>query len=141
MHVHGFNEKTEKMEKRIINPWKWQDERHYAQAVELKAVQSTLYCAGQAAVHDDGTSSTDDMKTQLELAIKNLERVISEAGYETKNIVRLNVYTTSHDEFLPHFDLFGEWIAKNGIQQASSFIEVKTLYETLKVELEATVVK
>lgn len=55
------------MEKRIINPWKWQDERHYAQGVEVKAVQSTLYCAGQAAVHEDGTSSTDDMKTQLQL--------------------------------------------------------------------------
>jgi 2-iminobutanoate/2-iminopropanoate deaminase len=93
------------MEKKIINPWKWQDERHYIQAVEVKAVQSTLYCAGQAAVHEDGTSSAADMKTQLQLAIKNLEQVISEAGYETKNIVRLNVYTTSHDEFLPHFDL------------------------------------
>lgn len=129
------------MEKKIINPWRWQDERHYVQAVEVKAVQSTLYCAGQAAVHEDGTSSAADMKTQLQLAIRNLEQVISEAGYETKNIVRLNVYTTSHDEFLPHFDLFGEWIAKNEIKQASSFIEVKTLYETLKVELEATVVK
>ncbi len=129
------------MEKRVINPWKWQDGRHYVQAVEVKQVQSTLYCAGQAAVHADGTSSTADMKTQLLLAIQNLEQVISEAGYECKNIVRLNVYTTSHEEFLPCFDLFGEWIIKNGIKQAATFFEVKTLFETLKVELEATVVK
>ncbi|GGC62528.1 hypothetical protein GCM10011387_15180 [Pedobacter quisquiliarum] len=129
------------MEKRIINPWTWQDERHYVQAVEVKAIQSTLYCAGQAAVHEDGTSSAADMSTQLQLAIKNLEQVIHEAGYETKNIVRLTIYTTSHEEFMPCFNEFGDWIEKNDIQSAATFMEVKTLFETLKVELEATVVK
>ncbi|MBT1687064.1 RidA family protein [Dawidia soli] len=129
------------MEKRVINPWKWQDERHYVQAVEVKQVQSTLYCAGQAAVHADGTSSSADMQTQLQLAIQNLEQVIREAGYECKNIVRLNVYTTSHEEFFPCFEAFGKWIAKNEIRQAATFFEVKALFETLKVELEATVVK
>lgn len=129
------------MEKRVINPWKWQDERHYVQGVEVKQVQSTLYCAGQAAVHADGTSSAADMATQLQLAIQNLEQVIHEAGYECKNIVRLNVYTTSHEEFFPCFEAFGKWIAKNEIKQAATFFEVKTLFETLKVELEATVVK
>lgn len=142
MHLHRILTKGQsKMEKRIINPWKWQDERHYVQGVEVKAVQSTLYCAGQAAVDADGTSSSADMKTQLQLAIQNLERVISDAGYEVRNIVRLNVYTTSHEEFFPCFDLFGDWIARNGIKQASTFFEVKMLFETLKVELEATVVK
>lgn len=81
------------------------------------------------------------MKTQLQLAIQNLEQVISEAGYELKNIVRLNVYTTSHEEFFPCFGFFGEWIARNEIRQAATFVEVKTLFETLKIELEATVAK
>ena len=53
------------MEKRIINPWTWQDQRSYVQAVEVKNVQGTLYCAGQAAVHADGTSSTAPMKDQI----------------------------------------------------------------------------
>ncbi len=129
------------MEKQIINPWKWQDDRHYVQGVVVSNVTGTLYCAGQAAVHEDGTSSSADMKTQLSLAISNLEKVISEAGFETRNIVRLNVYTTNHEEFFTAFDQFGEWIAKNDIRQAATFFEVKSLYETLKVELEATVVK
>lgn len=129
------------MEKRVINPWTYQDSRHYSQAVEVTQVQGTLYCAGQAAVLPDGTSSSDDMKTQLLIAIGNLEKVISEAGYELSNIVRLNVYTTSHEEFFPCFDTFGEWIAANQIKQAATFMEVKELYETLKVELEATVVR
>lgn len=129
------------MEKRTINPWTWQDGRHYVQAVEVKQIEGTLYCAGQAAVHPDGTSSAADMKTQLLLAIQNLEKVIAEAGYDCRNIVRLNVYTTSHEEFFPCFDLFGDWIAKNEIRQAATFFEVKTLFETLKIELEATVVR
>jgi enamine deaminase RidA (YjgF/YER057c/UK114 family) len=129
------------MEKRIINPWKWQDGRHYAQGVEVTQVAGTLYCAGQAAVEADGTSSTGDMNTQLLLAIQNLEQVISEAGYECKNIVRLNVYTTAHEEFFDCFDTFGAWVKSQGIQQAATFFEVKSLYETLKVELEATVVR
>lgn len=129
------------MEKRVINPWKWQDERSYVQAVEVKNATSTLYCAGQAAVHADGQSSTADMKTQLLLAIQNLEQVITEAGYECKNIVRLNILTTSSAEFFTSFDILQDWIAKHGIKQASTFYEVKVLFETLKVELEATVVK
>lgn len=129
------------MEKRAINPWKWQDALSYVQAVEVKQVEGTLYCAGQAAVHADGRSSTDDMKTQLILAIQNLEKVIGEAGYECKNIVRLNVYSTSTEEFFDSFPIFQDWIAKHEIKQASTVFEVKKLYETLNVELEATVVK
>jgi 2-iminobutanoate/2-iminopropanoate deaminase len=129
------------MEKRIINPWKWQDARNYVQAVEVKQVAGTLYCAGQAAVHADGTSSNADMKTQLLLAIQNLEQVITEAGYECKNIVRLNILTTSSAEFFTCFDVLQNWIAQHGIKQATTLFEVPALFETLKVELEATVVK
>jgi enamine deaminase RidA (YjgF/YER057c/UK114 family) len=130
-----------KMEKRIINPWQWQDGRSYVQAVEVKGATSTLYCSGQAAVHADGKSSDADMKTQLRPAIGNLEEVIYEAGYEPSHIVRLNVYTTSTAELWPHFLILQEWIAKHGIKQALTFMEVKSLFETLTVELEATAVK
>ncbi len=129
------------MEKRIINPWQWQDARSYAQAVEVKGVTGTLYVSGQAAVLPDGQSSTADMKTQLIQAIQNLEQVIREAGYEPRHIVRLNIYTTSTHELWPHFPILQEWIAKHGIKQALTFMEVKSLFETLTVELEATVVK
>ena len=129
------------MEKRIINPWQWQDGRSYVQAVEVKQSQSVLYCSGQAAVHADGQSSTADMREQLLESIQNLEKVIKEAGYECKDIVRLNVYTTSTAELFTCFDVFQEWIAKHNIKQASTLLEVKSLFETLKVELEATVVR
>ena len=129
------------MEKRIINPWKWQDGRNYVQAVEVTNYSGTLYVSGQTAINDEGESSQADMKTQLKLAISNLEKVVEEASYDCKNIVRLNVYTTSTEEFMSHFNILQEWIKLHGIKQASTVLQVPSLYETLSVELEATVVK
>lgn len=129
------------MEKRTVNPWSWQNERSYSQAVEVKNVESTLYCSGQAAIDPDGTSSDKDMKSQLQQAIANLEEVISKAGYECKNIVRLNIYTTSTKDLWPHFPILQEWIAKHTIEQAVTMLEVNGLFETLTIELEATAVK
>ena len=130
------------MKKTVINPWTWQEQLSYVQAVEVTETKGTLYCAGQAAVHADGTSSNADMRTQLELAIQNLETVISEAGYECGNIVRLTIYTTSSDEFIKNcFDLFQNFVAKHGMKQAVTLLQVVALNETLNVELEATVVR
>lgn len=133
--------KNKQMEKRIINPWQWQNDRSYVQAVEIKQPQSTLYISGQTAIDANGKTSTADMKTQLKQAIQNLEQVISEAGYDCGNIVRLNIYTTSSAELFECFDIFQAWIAKYSIKQATTLLEVKSLFETLKIELEATVVK
>jgi len=129
------------MEKHIINPWNWQDARNYVQAVEVKNIQGTLYVSGQTAISDFGISSDKDMRSQLIHTIENLEKVIREANYELKNIVRLNIYTTSNSELFENFDIIQNWITKNEIKQSSTVLEVKRLFETLKVELEATVVK
>lgn len=130
------------MKKRIINPWAWQEERGYAQAVEVKEVEGTLYCAGQAAVLPDGTSSDADMKTQMFQALQNLEEVINQAGYACKNIVRLNIFTTSSEELLTTcFDRYINWTKKHEIKTAATVIEVNGLFETLRIEFEATVVK
>ncbi|MBC9934164.1 RidA family protein [Chitinophaga qingshengii] len=130
------------MEKRIINPWQWQDERNYAQAVEIKQPGGILYCSGQAAVHPDGRSSTDDMRTQFQLALQNLEQVINTAGYACNGIARLTIYSTSSAEFIATcFDLYKEWIARHEVKTALTVLEVNGLFETLKVELEATVVR
>lgn len=129
------------MEKQIINPWKWQDARNYVQAVEVSNANGTLYVSGQTAIDDDGISSNADMRSQLLLTIENLEKVILNANYELKNIVRLNIYTTDSAALFENFDVMQNWIQSNEIRQSSTVLEVKSLFETLKVELEATVVK
>ncbi|MEC4054562.1 RidA family protein [Myroides odoratimimus] len=124
-----------------MNPWQWQSQRNYAQAIEVKNAQSTLYCYGQVAIDTNGVSSNADMKTQLLLSIKNLEEVIKTANYSLEGIVRLNIYTTSTTELIQHFPILQEWLVKHKIKQATTILEVKGLFENLTVELEATVVK
>ena len=129
------------MEKQVINPWKWQDARSYVQAVEAKQVTGTLYVSGQTAINDNGVSSDADMRTQLILALQNVEKIVAQTDYDLKNIVRLNIYTTDSAALFANFDLFQDWIAKHDIKQASTVLEVTSLFETLQVEIEVTVVK
>ncbi len=114
--IFAQNKNEKQMEKRIINPWTWQNERSYVQAVEVTKAEGTLYVSGQTAIDDDGKSSTGNMKTQLIQAIQNLEKVIIQAGYECKNIVRLNVYTTSSEELFTCFDIFQNWVTQHNIK-------------------------
>jgi 2-iminobutanoate/2-iminopropanoate deaminase len=130
------------MEKRTVDPWKWGEFTNSVQAVDIKHAESTLYCSGQVAIDANGQPSAADMRSQLIQTIQNLEQLIGEAGYECRGIVRLNIFTTSTAEFFTTCsDVYQNWIVTQGIKQATSLIEVKGLYATLTVELEATVVK
>ncbi len=130
------------MEKRTIDPWKWGEQTNSAQAVEVKNVEGTLYCSGQVAIDENGVPSNADMRSQLMQTIQNLETLIEDSDYDCKNIVRLNVFTTStQDFFTTCMDVYVPFLQKYGIKQATTLIEVKGLFATLTVELEATVVK
>lgn len=130
------------MEKKTTDPWPWGKFTNSVQAVEIKQPLGTLYCSGQVAMDANGQPVAADMNTQLELTIQNLEQLIYEAGYEPGGIVRLNVYTTSTQEFFTRcLQTYQSWIAKHGIKQATTLLEVNALFGGLTVELEATVVK
>ena len=130
------------MEKRTVDPWKWGERTNSVQAVEIRQPAGTLYCSGLVAIDAEGQPSTADMRSQLLQTFQNLEHLISEAGYECQGIVRLNVYTTSVTEFFTTCsDVYQGWIARHGIRQATTLLEVKGLFANLTVELEATVVK
>jgi len=130
------------MEKQTFDPWAWGKNTNSVQAVEVKNVTGTLYCSGQVALDANGIPSQADMRSQLVQTIKNLEQLIDESGYECKNIVRLNVYTTSTTDFFTTcMDIYVPFLQKYGIQQATTLLEVNALFATLTVELEATVAK
>lgn len=130
------------MQKATFDPWAWGKNTNSVQAVEVKQPNGTLYCSGQVAIDANGVPSNADMRSQLIQTIANLEQLITESGYECKDIVRLNVYTTNTNEFFTTcMDVYVPFIIKHGIQQATTLLEVKGLFATLTIELEATVVK
>ncbi|GEP91863.1 Enamine deaminase RidA, house cleaning of reactive enamine intermediates, YjgF/YER057c/UK114 family [Chitinophaga terrae (ex Kim and Jung 2007)] len=130
------------MEKRTIDPWEWGKRTNSVQAVEVKQASATLYCSGLVAIDSNGQPSTGSMREQLIQTFANLEQLITEAGYQCSDIVRLNVFTTSTTEFFTTCaDRYQDWISRNGLRQAATLLEVKGLFAGLSVEMEATAVK
>lgn len=94
------------MERRITNPWTWQQPFGFVHAHEVKAAQSTLYCADQLSTDDNGHPvHGEDLRAQVSQAFDNLERVLQGAGYTLTNVTRLNYYTTDVDGLLANWDV------------------------------------
>jgi 2-iminobutanoate/2-iminopropanoate deaminase len=131
------------MQKRLINPWTWQDQFGFVQGIEVTGPQRYLVCAGQTSVDDDGTPvNMGDMSAQINKAFDNLETVLKQAGFGLSDVVRLNYYTTDVDGFLAAAGEAGQRLADSGCRTASTLLGVARLaFPELLVELEATAVK
>ena len=130
------------MDRRIINPWTWQDEYGYVQANEVRGVQRMLFCSGQAANDADGKPlHPEDMRAQITLSLDNLETLLGESGFGLQDVVRLNIYTTDVDAFFEHYDAFITRLASGGCRHTGSLIGVARLaFPEMMIELEATAV-
>ncbi|GAB3712281.1 RidA family protein [Spirosoma flavus] len=130
------------MTKSVINPWEWQNQLGYSQAVEVAQATHTLYCAGQAAMTAEGQPINADMGEQISLSFDNLEAVLQQAGYSLENVVRLNIYTTSIEQFFANYGQVIGRLSANNCAPSSTLTEVKALaFPELMVEIEATAVK
>jgi enamine deaminase RidA (YjgF/YER057c/UK114 family) len=130
------------MERKIINPWKWQDQLGFVQANEVTGVNRMLVCAGQAAMGSEGTPlHAGDMRAQINLALDNLETVLKEAGLDWTNVVRLNYYTTDVDLFFKEYAVAASRLMQSGCTPASTLLGVTRLaFPELMIEVEATAV-
>jgi Endoribonuclease L-PSP len=80
------------MERRIVNPWTWQDQLGYVQANDISGMERVLVCAGQTSVDADGQPLHDeDMGAQVGQALDNLEAVLGEAGFALADVVRFEL--------------------------------------------------
>ena len=65
-----------------------------------------------------------------------MEQGLCEAGYQCRDIGRLNVYTISAAGVFGYFYVLTDWVAEYGIRQAGTLPAVKTLADdSLKIEL------
>ena len=131
------------MEQRKINPWKWQDQYGFSQAIETTNASRVLYCAGQASVDDAGKPvHVGDMRKQIDQAFQNLETVLKASGYGLANVVRLNYYTTDVEAFLAAGDVVGGRLGAAQSQPPGTLLGVtKLAFPGLMIEIEATAVK
>ena len=131
------------MNRRVINPWTWQDALGFVQAIEVSGTERVLVCSGQASVDADGNPLHEgDMTAQLAQSLDNLETVLTGAGFELSDVVRLNSYTTDIQAFFEAWEAMAPRMAKAGGRVASTLLGVTSLaFPELLVEIEATAVK
>ena len=131
------------MERRIVNPWTWQDQFGYVQANELSGMNRVLVCAGQTSVDTDGQPLHEgDMVAQVGQALDNLETVLGEAGFALADVVRMNFFVTHVDAFIQAGPAWGARLAQAGCRPASTLLGIARLaFPPLLVEIEATAAK
>ena len=131
------------MEQRNVNPWTWQDQFGFSQAVDVSGAARVLFCAGQTSTAADGrTLHPGDMRAQASAALDNLEAVLREADMTLRNVVRLNTYVTDVDRYFAEAaEAVGGRMAAAGVQPAATLLGISRLaFPDLLVELEATAV-
>jgi enamine deaminase RidA (YjgF/YER057c/UK114 family) len=130
------------VERQIVNPWTWQDNFGYSQAIEVSGAQRTIFCAGQTSIDGEGRPvHREDMRAQITQALDNLETVLRGSGAGLSDVVRLNYYTTDVDGFFGAYDAIVGRLAEAGCQPTSTLLGVTRLaFSELLVEIEATAV-
>ena len=130
-------------ETKPINPWKWQDQFGFSQAIDVSKAQRVVYCAGQTSVDADGNPlHKGDLAKQIMKALDNLEVVLKQAGLGLNNVVRLNYYTSDMPAFFAAAPVFGPRLAAARCKPASTLLGVTTLFHPdINIEIEATAVE
>jgi enamine deaminase RidA (YjgF/YER057c/UK114 family) len=128
------------MQRKVINPWTWQDQFQFVQANDVSGAQRVLFCSGQTSVDAEGRAlHQEDMRAQIARAFDNLETVLNRAGLQLSDVVRLNYYTTDVDEFIRANDVTVKRLKEAGCRPASTLLGVTRLaVPDLLVEIEAT---
>jgi len=130
------------LESKPINPWSWQDQYGFSQAVQVSGATRVVCCAGQTSVDSEGQPlHPRQMEAQLAKAFDNLEAVLQQAGMTLRNVVRLNYYVTDVPAYLAAAGSVAARLAKAGCQPPGTLLGVAALFHPdIVVEIEATAV-
>lgn len=111
-----------------VNPVNWSLDLGFNQGELIAGETRTLYISGQTAMAEDGQPVHEaDMAAQFELAVRNVEGVLQEAGMGLENLVRLNVYTTDVDALFPHYGVLAGKLGAAGVAPTTTMLGVARL--------------
>src|SRR5574341_47228 len=87
-------------EKKVINPASLPAPRGFNHGI-LVTGGRLLFLAGQDASGPDGTiTAPDDLLSQYEQVLHNLQAVVQEAGGTMQDITKVNIYVQSRRDYL-----------------------------------------
>lgn len=125
----------------ILNPAEWAKPKGYANGIAVEGLQ--VFVAGQIGWNAEAVFSSDDLVEQTRQALRNIVRVLAEAGARPEHIVRLTWYVVDKREYIDRNAELGkvyrEIIGRH--YPAMTLVQVAALLEDrARIEIEATAV-
>lgn len=125
----------------ILNPAEWLKPKGYANGIAASGRQ--IFVAGQIGWNAAARFESDDLVDQTRQALRNIIRVLAEAGARPEHIVRLTWFVIDKQDYMArNADLgkvYRELIGRH--YPAMTLVQVAALLEDrAKVEIEATAV-
>ncbi|MCS6837312.1 MAG: RidA family protein [Bdellovibrionaceae bacterium] len=109
----------------------------YSQAVR---VGPFLWCSGQIALLPNGEHLFEKgIEEQTEQVLKNIENILSAAGYQMQHIVKTTIFLKEMSDFQKVNEIYGRYFPVN--PPARSTVAVKELPRGAKVEIEVIAYK
>ncbi|MBT0809667.1 RidA family protein [Litoribacter ruber] len=109
----------------------------YSQAVEA---HGTLYISGQIALDaDSGELVNENITEETHMVMKNLDAVLTEAGYSFADVVKCSIFIKSMDDFATINEAYGQYFKQN--PPARETVEVSKLPKNVNVEISCIAVK
>jgi 2-iminobutanoate/2-iminopropanoate deaminase len=99
-----------------------------------------LFCSGQIPIDPKtGQVFTGDLKTQTELAMKNVEAVLKAGGMNFKNVVKTTIFLTNMSDFAVVNEVYGKYFTEQ--PPARSTVAVAGLPKGVNVEVEVLAIR
>lgn len=126
---------------KILNPAEWAKPKGYANGIAAEG--RMVFIAGQIGWTAEARFESDDLVDQTRQALRNIVRVLAEAGARPEHIVRLTWYVTDKREYMArnadlgkvYRDILGRHYPAMTLVQVAALLE-----DRAKVEIEATAV-
>ena len=129
------------MTHKALQPAEWARAKGYSNGIAARGTQ--VFIAGQIGWDAQQRFTDERLAPQVRTALRNVVRVLEEAGGRPEHIVRLTWYLTSRQDYLDQLPEIGEAYRQvmGRHYPAMSVVEVSALMERqAKVEIEATAV-
>ena len=109
----------------------------YSQAI---LAGSTLYVSGQVAFDpESGNLITDSTQNETHRVMKNIEAILTEAGYGFSDIVKCSIFVKDLNNFVAINEVYGVYVGD--AKPARETVEVARLPRDVNVEISCIAVK
>lgn len=116
---------------------RWEDIVGYSRAVQFG---NTLEVSGTVSVDDHGIVGKGDLYAQAKFIIQKIEKVLVQAGFSLKDVIRTRMYVTDISQWEEVGRAHGEYFGS--IKPATSMVEVSALIDPdYLIEIEVTAIR